>query len=204
MSGYSPSTMDRFQNTRQPDWEWWEELWPEPKRILDELDIGSAQSVADIGSGNGYFTLPTAELVSPASVYAVDIDASLLEELREKAKERDLSNITCLDGDAREVASLLPEPVDVVLIANTFHGIEKPAVFAEQASRSLTSDGRLIILNWHDRPKEKTPVMGTPRGPPQERRLTPEQTFEHLSSIPLTNTTIVELPPHHYALICER
>jgi SAM-dependent methyltransferase len=196
--------MDRFQNTRQPDWDWWRELWSEPKRILDELGIGVNQSVADVGSGNGYFTFPLAELVHPARVYAVDIDADLLEELDEKAEKAGLSNITCLQGDVRELASLLPESVDVVLIANTFHGVEEPVAFAEQAYRSLTSDGRLIVLNWHDRSKEETPVAGKPRGPPQELRLTPERTREHISSVPLTPTRIVELPPYHYALVCER
>lgn len=196
--------MDRFQNTRQPDWDWWGELWSEPNRILKELSIGANQSVADVGSGNGYFTLPLAELVHPAPVYAIDIDVGLLEELDEKVEKTDISNITCLEGDARELASLLPESVDVVLIANTFHGIEEPAAFAEQVYRSLTSDGRLIIINWYDRSKEETSIAGKPRGPPQELRLSPEETQECISSVPFTSTNIVELPPYHYALICGR
>ena len=165
--------MDRFQNTRQPDWDWWGELWSEPERIIKKLNISANQSVADVGSGNGYFTLPLAELVHPAPVYAVDIDADLLEELGGNAEKAGLSNVTCLEGDARELASLLSESVDVVLIANTFHGVEEPDVFAEQVYQSLTSDGRLIVLNWYDRPKEETPIAGEPRGPPQELRLTP-------------------------------
>lgn len=196
--------MDRFQNTRQPDWDWWGELWSEPKRILTKLNISANQSVADVGSGTGYFTLPLVELADPAPVYAVDIDSNLLEELGEKAEKTGLSNIIYINGDARELASLLPEPVDVVLIANTFHGVEQPAVFAEQVYQSLTVDGRLVILNWHDRPKEETPIAGAPRGPPQELRLTPEETQERISSVPLTTTSIVELPSHHYAVIYER
>ena len=196
--------MDRFQNTRQPDWEWWGELWSEPKQILKKVSIGANQSVADVGSGNGYFTLPLAEFVHPAPVYAVDIDVDLLKELGGKAEKAGLSNITCLEGDARELASVLPESVDVVFIANTFHDIEEPAAFTEQVYRSLTPDGRLIILNWHNHSKEETPIAGKPRGPPQELRVTPEETQECISSAPLTTRSIVELPPYHYALICER
>lgn len=180
--------MDRFRNTRQPDWEWWSELWPDPQRILEKLGIEADASLADIGSGNGYFTFPAAEIVAPASVYAVDIDADLLAELREDAEQAGRSNIQCITGDARELESLLPEPVDIVLIANTFHGVEEPATFAQQASQSLTPDGRLIIVNWHDCPKEETPVAGTPRGPPTELRMTPEQTEEQLSPTPFTTT----------------
>lgn len=196
--------MDRFQNTRQPDWDWWGELWPHPKRVLKKLGIQTDESLADIGSGNGYFTLPAAGFVDPASVYAVDIDADLLEELNENAEEAGLANIQCIEGDARELESLLPEPVDVVLIANTFHGVEEPATFAKQAYQSLRPDGRLVIVNWHDRPKEETPIAGEPRGPPEDLRLTPEETTQHIPTALFTNTRLVELPPHHYVLICER
>ena len=196
--------MDRFQNTRQPDWDWWGELWSEPKQVLDKLDIEINQSLADIGSGNGYFTLPVAKFVDPAPVYAVDIDTDLLNELSVNAAKAGLSNITCLEGDARELPSVLPEPIDIILIANTFHGVEEPTIFAEQAYQSLTSDGRLIIVNWHARPKEETAIAGEPRGPPQKLRLTPEETQECLSSVPFINTSVVELPPHHYALVCEQ
>ena len=196
--------MDRFQNTRQPDWDWWGELWPEPKQILSTLNISADRSVADIGSGNGYFTLPLAELVQPTPIYAIDIDPDLLDDLNRKTEQAGFSNIKCLEGDARELSSLLPEPVDTILIANTFHGVEEPAVFAEQAYQSLTPDGRLIILNWHDRPKKETPIAGQPRGPPQELRLTPEETRESISSAPFTHTNLIELPPYHYALIYGR
>lgn len=196
--------MDHFQNTRQPDWDWWGELWPQPKQVLADLGIEPGESLADIGSGNGYFTLSAAELVAPAPVYAVDIDADLLEDLRENAEEAGLSNIERILGDARELESLLPESVDVVLIANTFHGVEEPTTFAKQAYQSLTSDGRLIVVNWHDRPKEETPVAGEPRGPPEGLRLTPEQTKESLATAPFSELRIVGLPPHHYAVIGER
>lgn len=191
--------MDRFRNTRQPDWEWWGELWPNPQRVLQKLGIEADEALADIGSGNGYFTLPAAELVVPAPVYAVDIDTELLAELSENAEQAGLSNIQCIDGDARELESLLPELVDVVLIANTFHGVEEPAMFAQQAYQSLTLDGRLIVVNWHNRPKEETPVAGKPRGPPTELRLPPEQTENQLSPAPFTTTRLVDLPPYHYA-----
>lgn len=196
--------MDRFQNTRQPDWDWWSELWPTPETVLTQLGLEADEALADIGSGNGYFTLPAAELVAPAPVYAIDINANLLAELSETAADVGLSNIQCIEGDARVLESLLPESVEIVLITNTFHGIEEPATFATQAYQSLTPDGYLIIVNWHDRPKEETPVAGRPRGPPTELRVTPERTTEQVSAAPFTTTRLVDLPPHHYALICER
>jgi ubiquinone/menaquinone biosynthesis C-methylase UbiE len=52
--------MDRFQSTRQPDHEWWEQLWPDPEQTLELLGIGPGTSLADVGCGDGFFTLPVA------------------------------------------------------------------------------------------------------------------------------------------------
>lgn len=195
--------MSRFQNTRQPDWDWWEELWSNPKDILQILGLSSGQSVADIGSGNGYFTLPAAELVDGAPVYAVDVDEVLLAELSEIANKRGLTNINTIHGDARNLPDVLPEPVDVGLIANTFHGVEDKGGFTKQAHQSLRPDGRFIIVNWRDLPKEETTVAGTARGPPEELRMSVRETREIMTEA-FEEIQEVDLPPYHYALIGER
>lgn len=195
--------MSRFQNTRQPDWDWWEELWPNPKDTLRTVGLSSGQSVADIGSGNGYFTFPAAELVDGAPVYAIDVDEELLAELSATADTRGLTNINDIHGDARNLTDILPEPVDVVFIANTFHGVEDKVEFTKQAYQSLRPDGRFIIVNWRDLPKEETTVAGTARGPPEELRMSVSGTHEILAEA-FEDIHEVDLPPYHYALIGER
>lgn len=195
--------MNRFQNTRQPDWDWWEELWPNPKDTLRKLGLSSGQSVADIGSGNGYFTFSAAELVDGAPVYAIDVDEELLAELSATAKTRGLANINDIHGDARNLTNILPEPVDVVLIANTFHGVEDKVGFTNQAHQSLRPNGRFIIVNWRDLPKEETTVAGTARGPPEELRMSVSETHEIMAEA-FEDIQEVDLPPYHYAIIGER
>lgn len=196
--------MDRFSHTRQPDWEWWAKLWPDPQQVLTKLGVEANHSLVDIGSGNGYFTLAAGALVDPVPVYAVDIDGELLEELDARTAKTNRTNITTLVGDARKLSSLLPKRVDVALIANTYHGIEQPRNVTEQVARSLTDSGRMSIINWHDRPPEDTPIAGEPRGPPRELRLTPEQTRNSISSELFTGGRVIELPPYHYAFVCQR
>ncbi|SDJ55003.1 class I SAM-dependent methyltransferase [Natronorubrum texcoconense] len=197
--------MDRFRNTRQPDWDWWGKLWPTPGETLRELGLESGDTVAEIGSGNGYFALPAARIVAPASVYALDIDESLLAELSHLADQQAIENVTVLTGDARELSQHLPEPADVVLIANTFHGIDEPDTFVQQAYESLRSEGRFIVINWTDRPRETTRIAGEPRGPPTELRLSPEATERTvLDAAAFALDETVELPPYHYALVFER
>ena len=50
--------MSRFQNTAQPDWDWWGRLWPAPGETLRELGLEQGMSVAEVACGNGCFALP--------------------------------------------------------------------------------------------------------------------------------------------------
>lgn len=194
--------MDRFQNTRQPNWDWWGRLWPTPGETLRQLGLSPGDSLIEIGSGNGYFALPAARITEPAPVYALDIDDSLLEELDHLAAQQEIDNIVPIHGDARSLTDHIPEPVDVGLIANTLHGIEHPTTFVEQVVLSLHDDRRFVVINWHDFPKKTTTVAGKPRGPPNDLRLSPAETREIIEeAADVTMTQQIDIPPYHYALI---
>ncbi len=197
--------MDRFQNTGQPDWDWWSRLWPTPGATLRDLGLASGESVAEVGCGSGYFTLPAARIVEPEPVYAVDLDASLLDDLDELAEQRDVENVVPIHGDARDLTGVLSEPVTTLVVANTFHGVGDQSGLVERAFEAIESGGRLIVVNWHERPRETTTVGSGPRGPPTELRMTPRETEEAvLSAAPFERDRQVELPPYHYALAFER
>ena len=195
------SEKDRFQNTRQPDRVWWSQLWPDPERTLEDLGIEPGMSLADVGCGDGHFTLAAARLVDEASVYAIDIDETLLEAVATAATTDGLTNVETVSGDARQLVDLLPEPVDCVLIANTFHGVEEQVELVEQSYRTLRPDGQFIIVNWHDLPREETTVAGTERGPPEALRMSPANTREVLVSASFDYIEAIDLPPYHYALV---
>jgi SAM-dependent methyltransferase len=197
--------MDRFQNTRQPDWDWWGRLWPTPGETLREVGIAPGDSLAEVGSGNGYFALPAARIAAPAPVYAVDLDPSLLAELSHLADQQEIENVVTVECDARSLSERLPQTVDVVLVANTFHGIDDPEAFVQQAFEALRPDGRFVVINWADTPRETTRIDGDPRGPPTEMRLSPPETERAvLDAAAFTRERVIELPPYHYALVFER
>jgi len=197
--------MERFQNTRQPDWDWWGRLWPVPGESLRELGVRSGDTVAEIGSGNGYFALPAARITDPGTVYALDVDESLLAELSHLAEQQGIENVTTVAGDARALSEHLPERVDTVMIANTFHGVDDPETFVRQAFGALRPGGRFVVVNWRDRPREETEIAGEPRGPPTELRLSPEETERTvLDAAALTLEEAIDLPPYHYGLVFER
>lgn len=197
--------MDRFRNTRQPDWDWWGRLWPAPGATLRRIGITPETTLAEVPCGNGYFALPAARITAPNPVYALDLDESLLDELARLAEHQHVENVVPIHGDARDLARHLPEPVDTVLIANTFHGIDDREEIVEQVFDSLTPGGRLVVVNWLDRPRETTTVASEPRGPPTDLRMTPGETETAVvDAADFTPIESVELPPYHYALAFER
>lgn len=194
--------MDRFDHTRLPDWDWWGKLWPAPGETLRSLGISPGTSLAEIGSGDGYFALPAARITDPAPVYAVDVDESLLDGLATLAEKQGIDNVVPVHGDARALEECLPEPVDTALIANTFHGIEDPRGFVEQVGPVVAAGGQFVVVNWRDRPRESTTVAGEPRGPPTESRLSSAETRELVESAGTwALARQVDLPPYHYALV---
>ena len=198
-------TVEPFQNTGQPDWDWWGRLWPTPGATLRRLGVESGDALAEVGSGNGYFTLPAARLTEPAPAYAVDLDGDLLAELASLADQQGIENVVPVHGDARDLADVLPEPVESVLVANTFHGVAEPAAVVREVADALAPGGRFVVVNWVDRPREETTVLGAPRGPPTDLRLAPSTTRRIVEDAADFETTRrVDLPPYHYALCFQR
>jgi len=65
-----------------------------PDQIIEAIVLRSGQSIADIGSGGGYFSLRFAKIVrEEGRVYAVDTKPEFLEYVKNSAKEEGLNNV---------------------------------------------------------------------------------------------------------------
>jgi len=197
--------MNPFENTGQPDWDWWGRLWPAPGETLRKLGLESGDALAEVGCGNGYFALPAERIADPAPVYACDLDESLLAECSTLADRQGVDNVAPVHGDARRLSDHLPERVDVVLLANAFHGVDDRDALVREVEASLRPGGRFVVVNWEDRPREETTVGGEPRGPPTDLRVSAEETEAAVRAAgDLSLERRVDLPPYHYGLAFER
>ncbi|MHB1591666.1 MAG: class I SAM-dependent methyltransferase [Sulfuricella sp.] len=188
-----------FPATSMPDQDWWQALWPDPDGIVRNLRIESGMTVVDLGCGDGYFTAAIARQVGPGRTIGLDLDPAMLEQA--KAVCDGIANCDWLLGDAMELSRLIASPVDFVLIANTFHGVPDKTSLAREIAAVLAPAGRFAIVNWHPIVREKTPVLGQPRGPRTELRMSPKQTRAVVEAAGFKLETLVELPPYHYGTI---
>ena len=190
-----------FQGTEMPTAGWWEALWPDPAGVLAAVGLRSGMNVIDLCSGDGWFTLQIAKVARHVS--AIDIDPNFLDVARHRLSENGVTNCDFIAGDAYDIAKLAA-PADLVFMANAFHGVPERSRLAQAAASALKSGGLFAIVNWHKRPRDETPVLGEPRGPKTELRMSPEETVSSVVGHGLNFLKIVEVPPYHYGAVFQR
>jgi ubiquinone/menaquinone biosynthesis C-methylase UbiE len=191
-----------FEGTEMPTAGWWDALWPNPAGVLEAVGLRRDMAAIDLCCGDGWFTLPMSKVA--ASVVAIDIDRNMLEAARDRLAAAGATNCEFVEGDAYELARHMRGPADFVLMANAFHGVPDQPRLADAIAKALKPAGRLAVVNWHQRRREETTILGEPRGPKSELRMSPEQTIASIQAGGLIFAGLVELPPYHYAVIMER
>ena len=98
--------------------------WQQADRVIAALGLEPGDSVADLGSGGGYFTFLLADAVGEnGHVYAVDVAADMNERLAGIAAERGYSQVETILA-APDDANLPSAGVDLVFTSNTYHHIQ--------------------------------------------------------------------------------
>ncbi len=186
-----------------PDPDWWQTLWPRPDDVLAKLGIAPGmEDAVDLCCGDGLFTVPLASMAR--RIVAIDLDPEMVDKARARTAAAGVANCAFVVGNAYDLTGFVSVPVDLVLMANTFHGVPDKARLARAVASVLKQGGRFVVVNWHRRPREETIVLGQPRGPRTEMRMTPEEVIAAVAPAGLRPVRVVELPPYHYAAIFER
>ncbi len=189
-----------FPATAMPDKDWWQALWPDPLSVLRKMGFKPGMNAIDLCCGDGLFTVPMTKLLD-GRLYAVDLDQEMLIIAQKAVQEAGGPNCVWLTGDARDLVGLVSEKVDHVFIANTFHGVPDQTGLSLGVRDVLKPGGRFLIVNWHVRPREETPVLGKPRGPRQDMRMSPDDVRTVVEPAGFELVETVELPPYHYGAI---
>jgi ubiquinone/menaquinone biosynthesis C-methylase UbiE len=191
-----------FEGTEMPTTGWWEVLWPNPAGVLEAVGLKPNLDAIDLCCGDGWFTLEMAK--AARRLVAIDIDRPMLDVARDRLTKSGATNCEFVQGDAYQLAELGRRPVDFVFMANAFHGVPDQPRLAQAVCRALKPGGRFAVVNWHQRPRDETTILGEPRGPKTELRMRPEQTIKSVEASGLRFAALVELPPYHYAVVFER
>jgi ubiquinone/menaquinone biosynthesis C-methylase UbiE len=126
----------------------------EATTVMDLATIEPGMTVADIGAGDGYYTVRLAERVgAKGRVLAEDIDADARDRLAQRVLRESLDNVSVRLGTPDDPK--LPEnSFDRIFMVNMYHEVTEPYAFLWRLRPALRAGGRVIVVDV-DRPTDQ-------------------------------------------------
>ena len=136
----------------------------EVPQLAELLVLKPGMIVADIGAGGGAMSVGMAKWLGPTGrVYATDIRAEQLAEIRAAVAQDALSNVVVLEG-AESSTNLPSECCDAIFLRDVYHHLTRPHDFDVSLLTALKPGGRLAIIDF---PPEQGSSL--PAGVPDDR-----------------------------------
>lgn len=132
-------------NPKRPQWE-------NTEALLARLGINPGDTIADIGSGSGFFTDKFSKMVGDSGhVYALEIKDEHIGSLSAFLKDENIGNVSVIKG--REDLLQLPAPVDKMFMCSLYHimyGVISDRdrdTYLKSLVTQLKDGGELIIVD---------------------------------------------------------
>ena len=128
-------------------------MFSDPIKNIAAFGISHGMRVVDIGAGAGYYSIEAAKLVGDGGrVYAIDVQADLLEKVRHNAEAAHVHNIEVIRANAEILGGtkLKDALVDRVIVSNVFFQIDQAHrdTFVLEIKRILKSAGKALLVDW--------------------------------------------------------
>lgn len=167
--------------------------WQRPADVVAALHLEPGMTVADLGSGTGYFVEHLSRPVSPGGmVLAIDTEPEMVKYIGARATRGGLGNVVPVLAQPDDPYLPLGR-VDRVLIVDTYHHIDNRLGYFGTMLKALTSSGRIAIVDFKKKP--------LPVGPPPEHKLTRGFVIEEMETAGWTLDREETFLPFQYFLI---
>jgi ubiquinone/menaquinone biosynthesis C-methylase UbiE len=162
--------------------------WYSPETVFHNLRSGMV--FLDIGCGEGFFSILAAKKVGEnGKVFAVDIDSSAIEKLKQKAEAEGVKNIIAKVGKAEDTV-FCNGCADFIFYGMDLHDFSDPVKVLKNAKQMIKANGQLIDLDWKK--------LDLSFGPPVAIRFSEEKASGLLCSAGFTIVDIRNIGPYHY------
>lgn len=144
----SPVSGDGVSNERERDDR------REAATVMDLAMIRPGMTVADIGSGEGYYTVRLADRVGKKGrVLAEDIDRDALARLGNRVETEHLDNVSIKLG-TEDNPGLPEHSFDRIFLVHVYHEVTEPYAFLWHLRPGLKPGGAVIVVEA-DRPTDQ-------------------------------------------------
>ena len=130
----------------------------EAQRVMDRLGVKPGMRVADVGAGDGYYTVRLAHRRWPgATIYALDVEPRYLNGLAKRLERENIRGVRLVLGTPGD-PKLPPDSVDMAILSHMYHEIENPYEFLYRLWPALARGARVAIIDAN----KATQDHGTP------------------------------------------
>lgn len=138
----------------------------ESQRLEEVLSLTPGEIVADVGAGEGEWTLEMARRVGPSGrVFATEIDPERIRQIRKAVAEAGVANVTIIEGTLDDTR-LPPGCCDAIFLRHVYHHITHPAAMNASLLRALRPGGFVAVIDFNP----PTRLLPVPAGVPENRR----------------------------------
>ena len=105
--------------------------------LLTNLGLKPGDVVCDMGCGNGFYTLPMAQMIGKhGRVIGVDVQPEMLNMLRKRMEKEGVPNITPVLGSYHD-PRLPDDSCDLILLVDVYHEFSYPELMLQAMRRAL-------------------------------------------------------------------
>jgi ubiquinone/menaquinone biosynthesis C-methylase UbiE len=161
--------------------------------IVPRLQLKPGDVVADLGAGSGLFEVSLAKAVSPGgTVYAVDIDEGFFPDIKKRAAEAGVNNVTTVLGKFTD-PNLPVKNVDMLFFHDVLHHVDDRAGYLKSLGPYLKPTGRVVIIDYE--------AGQGPHGKQPELQVTRDQLAAWMTAAGFRQSDDVKLFEDRYFLV---
>lgn len=135
----------------------------EMSRLVEMLDVDPGEVVADVGAGDGRYSVELAERVGERGrVYATEVDPADLKKIEQRVRSEELGNVDVVRG-SQESTGLPDACCSSILLRRVYHHFQDPKAMQASLRRALHEGGLLLVIDFAPKP------WGRPAGVPASR-----------------------------------
>ncbi|MCB1049534.1 MAG: class I SAM-dependent methyltransferase [Acidobacteria bacterium] len=122
------------------------DFWQKPDQVLDVLGDLDGLTVADIGCGEGYFTLRLLDRVGPeGTVFATDIQPDLLDRLAHSVPPEWASRLQLVLAEGDTIG--IEGQVDLIFLVQVLGEVSHQRAFLSALSAIMGPTSRLVLID---------------------------------------------------------
>jgi len=171
----------------------------QPSKTLDYMELSDGDLVADIGCGNGFYSLRAAKRIGPhGAVFAVDVQQGMLDQLQERMTAAEIRNVYPILGEFTD-PNLPPGKIDWVLLVDAYHEFSDPQAMLAKIKACLAPNGKVALLEYRAEQED----LGSPIKIPRDHMMTVDEVMREWVPAGFELVELAEFLPAQHLFVFE-